>query len=182
MTTTFDRYARSLCATSELPPERLQRHAARGDRARFARDHRARLPDRGRVQDHGRDTIPPSRRSAIRDYVARLVAERDAKPPCAEARAQAAGSGRRPASGRAPAPRAAGTNGAGVASCGGTKRAPANVGRRRAVSQSARARWWRARGEARRRHRLGLVRRAATIRTNPASSRRAVVDRRAEED
>ena len=167
MTTTFD-------AIRAIIVQRLRaaaraaaaRHAARGDRARFARDHRAHLPARGRVQDHGRQH-DPAFQDAWRHLGLHRAARRGARrqaEPCAETRrgkAKRAAAKAKPASAtKHAAPRAAGTNDAGVAKpaagtkrAAGAKRAPRERRQRRPASASARAlAAARARGEARRRH------------------------------
>ena len=127
MTTTFDAIRALIKRDFELPPERLQRDTLLEE---IELDSLAITELVFQIEDEfkitAENTIPPFKTLGdIADYVARLVAERDAKPSPAPKRAAAKAkptSATKPRAAKHAAPRAAGTNGAGV-----TKPAPART-------------------------------------------------------
>jgi acyl carrier protein len=135
MTTTFDAIRAIIMRDFELPPERLQHDTLLEE---IELDSLAITELVFQIEDEFKitadNTFPPFKTLGdIADYVARLVAERDAKPSPAPKRAAAkakrAAVKAKPASAtKHAAPRAAGTNDAGVAKpAAGTKRAPART-------------------------------------------------------
>jgi len=142
MTTTFDAIRAIIMRDFELPPERLQHDTLLEE---IELDSLAITELVFQIEDEFKitadNTFPPFKTLGdIADYVARLVAERDAKPSPAPKRAAAkakrAGVKAKPASAtKHAAPRAAGTNDAGVAKpAAGTKRA---AGAKRAPARTS---------------------------------------------
>jgi acyl carrier protein len=127
MTTTFDAIRAIIMRDFELPPERLQRDTLLEE---IELDSLAITELVFQIEDEfkitAENTIPPFKTLGdIADYVARLVAERDARQSPAPKRSAAKA---KPASATKPRAAKPGTNGAGVARrAAGTKPAPART-------------------------------------------------------